>query len=51
MKDKIRYKVEMYVNFAKSTMMKSMIESKAFEETKAYFVKMSDEIKKYFKNL
>lgn len=31
----------MYVNFVKSTMMKSMIESKAVEETKAYFVKMT----------
>ncbi len=41
----------MYINFVKSTMMKSMIDSKAHEETKIYFAKMSDEIKKYFKNL
>jgi DNA-binding MarR family transcriptional regulator len=41
----------MYVNFVKSTMMKGMIESKAVEETKAYFVKMTEEAKKYFKNL
>lgn len=41
----------MHVNFVKSTMMKSMIQSKAFEETKSYFMKMSDETKKYFKNL
>ncbi len=31
----------MHVNFVKSTMMKSMIESKALEETRGYFVKMS----------
>ncbi len=41
----------MYVNFVKSTMMKSTIESRASEETKVYFSKMSDEIKKYFKGL
>ncbi len=39
------------MNFVKSTMMKSMIESKALEETKAYFVKMADEIRKYFKSM
>jgi hypothetical protein len=32
----------MYVNFVKSTMMRSMIESEAVKETKNYFVKMSD---------
>ena len=49
--DKVRFKAEMHVNFVKSTMMKSMIESKALDETKAFFVKMSDEMKKYFKSL
>lgn len=49
--DKVKFKAEMYVNFVKSTMMKGMIESKAVEETKAYFVKMTEEAKKYFKNL
>jgi hypothetical protein len=47
----VRFRAEMYVNFAKSTMMKSMIESKALEETKAYFAKMADEIAKYFKSM
>jgi hypothetical protein len=32
-------------------MMKSMIESKSTEETKVFFVRMTDEIKKYFKAL
>ncbi len=41
----------MHVNFVKSTMMKSMIESKALEETKAFFGKMSDEMRKYFKSM
>jgi hypothetical protein len=51
MLDKVKFKAEIYINFMKSTMMKGMIESKAVEETKLYFVKMMDEIKKYFKNL
>jgi hypothetical protein len=49
--DKVRFRAEMHVNFVKSTMMKSMIESKALEETKAFFVKMADEIRKYFKSM
>ncbi len=49
--DKIKIKVEIYFNFVKSTMMKSMIETKGTEQTKAFFDKMVDEVKKYFKNL
>ena len=45
--DKVRFKAEMHVNFVKSTMMKSMIESKALEETKAFFVKMLETIKNW----
>lgn len=39
--DKVTFKVQMYVNFVKSTMMKSMIESKAQEQTKSYFTRMT----------